>query len=74
MRVRRNTPEPRSSPQATLGHLAHKLSGIRPIAHDEDERQSTADRETYHSPLKSLFEPVPTTRAGSSRASRRSSW
>jgi hypothetical protein len=57
MRLRRNTPEPESS----TGHvesLADKLSGIRPIAHDEDERQSAADRETYHSPLKSLFEPV----------------
>jgi hypothetical protein len=57
MRLRRNDLEP----QPTAGHvgdLADKLSGIRPIAHDEDERQSTADRETYHSPLKSLFEPV----------------
>ena len=57
MRVRRNTPEPETT-AGHVGDLAHKLSGIRPIAHDEDERQSTADRETYHSPLKSLFEPV----------------
>ena len=57
MRVRRNIPEPETT-AGHVGDLADKLSGIRPIAHDEDERQSTADRETYHSPLKSLFEPV----------------
>jgi len=57
MRLRRNDLEPQPA-AGHVGDLADKLSGIRPIAHDEDERQSTADRETYHSPLKSLFEPV----------------
>jgi hypothetical protein len=38
---------------------ADRLSHVRPIAHDEDERQSAADRATYHSPLQSLFAPVP---------------
>jgi len=57
MHLRRNHPQPVPS-AGHVGDLADKLSGIRPIAHDEDERQSTADRETYHSPLKSLFEPV----------------
>ena len=57
MRLRKNDPDPQ--PAASPGEsLADKLSQVRPIFHDEDERQSTADRETYHSPLKSLFEPV----------------
>jgi hypothetical protein len=58
MRVHRNDPEPEAS-AGNVGSLADRLSGIRPIAHDEDERQSAADRTTYHSPLNSLFEPVP---------------
>jgi hypothetical protein len=57
MRLRRNDPDP--EPVAGyVGDHADKLSHVRPIPHDEDERQSTADRSTYHSPLKSLFEPV----------------
>ena len=57
MRLRKNDPDPQ--PAASPGEsLADKLSQVRPIFHDEDERQSAADRETYHSPLKSLFEPV----------------
>ena len=35
--------------------VTHFLAGL----HDDDERQSMADRSTYHSPLQSLFEPVP---------------
>jgi hypothetical protein len=57
MRLRKNDP----APQPSAGHgegVADKLSHVRPIFHDEDERQSAADREAYHSPLKSLFEPV----------------
>ena len=58
MRLRRNDPEPQ--PAAGTGEsLADKLSQVRPIFHDEDERQSAADRTTYHSPLQSIFEPVP---------------
>jgi hypothetical protein len=57
MRLRKNDPDPQ--PAAGPGEsLADKLSQVRPIFHDEDERQSAADRGTYHSPLKSLFEPV----------------
>jgi len=57
MRLRKNDPD--SQPAASPGEsLADKLSQVRPIFHDEDERQSAADRGTYHSPLKSLFEPV----------------
>jgi hypothetical protein len=58
MRVHRHDPEPEPS-AGHVGGLADRLSGIRPIAHDEDERQSAEDRTTYHSPLNSLFEPVP---------------
>jgi hypothetical protein len=58
MRLRRNDP---AAEPATgyVGDHADKLSRVRPISHDEDERQSTADRSTYHSPLQSLFAPVP---------------
>ena len=60
---RTDAPAPqRSRPEPAAGHggdHADKLSQVRPVFHDEDERQSAADRSTYHSPLKSLFEPVP---------------
>jgi len=46
-------------PAGLVGDHADKLSHVRPIFHDEDERQSTADRGTYHSPFQSIFEPVP---------------
>jgi hypothetical protein len=58
MRLRKND----SAPQPSAGHgdaVTSKLSGMRPIFHDEDERQSAADRSTYHNPLASLYEPVP---------------
>ena len=58
MRLRRNHPEPETT-AGYVGDHADKLSRVRPILHDEDERQSMADRSTYHSPLQSLFEPVP---------------
>ena len=58
MRLRKNDPAPQ--PSAGPGEdLADKLSHVRPIFHDEDECQSTADRSTYHNPLASLYEPVP---------------
>jgi hypothetical protein len=52
----------RESPPAASGQAADhagRLSQMRPILHDEDERPSTEDRSTYHSPLQSIFEPVP---------------
>jgi hypothetical protein len=58
MRLRKNDPAPQPS-AAQGGGVADKLSQMRPIFHDEDERQSTADRSTYHNPLASLYEPVP---------------
>ncbi len=58
MKPNRNQPAPAAA-TGQVGDHAHKLSRVRPIAHDEDERQSAADRGTYHSPLQSLFEPVP---------------
>ena len=57
MRLRKGDP----APEPATGHVsdhADKLSRVRPLCHDDDERQSTADRSTYHSPLKSLFEPI----------------
>jgi hypothetical protein len=57
MRLRRDDPTPEPA-TGYVGDHADKLSRIRPVFHDDDERQSTADRSTYHSPLKSLFEPV----------------
>jgi hypothetical protein len=58
MRLRKNDPAPQPS-AGDGGTVADKLSDVRPIFHDEDERQSTADRGTYHNPLASLYEPVP---------------
>jgi hypothetical protein len=58
MRLRKNDPAPQ--PSAGPGEsVADKLRDVRPICHDEDERQSTLDRSTYHNPLASLYEPVP---------------
>jgi hypothetical protein len=56
MRSHRKTPEP-TEPHRS--EHADRLSSVRPISHDEDERQSAADRSTYHSPLQSLYAPVP---------------
>jgi hypothetical protein len=58
MTLRRKRPEP-DPPAAPVGEHVDKLSHVRPIFHDEDERQSTADRSTYHNPLQTLYEPVP---------------
>jgi hypothetical protein len=58
MRLRKDDPAPEPATGYVSDH-ADKLSSIRPIFHDEDERQSMADRSTYHTPLQSLFEPVP---------------
>jgi hypothetical protein len=52
----RSHPEP---PEPQPSAYAAKLSRVRPIAHDDDERQSASDRGTYHSPLQTLFAPVP---------------
>ena len=58
MRLGRKQPQ---EPPATgyVGDHADKLGRVRPMSHDEDERQSTQDRDTYHSPIESIFEPVP---------------
>ena len=58
MRLRKNDP----APEPGAGHVedvTDKLSHVRPIFHDEDERQSAADRETYHTPFQSKLAPVP---------------
>ena len=56
LRRKREVPDP---PAGLVGDHADKLSQVRPIFHDDDERQSAADRGTYHSPFQSVFEPVP---------------
>jgi hypothetical protein len=58
MKPTHNQPAPAPA-TGQVGDHADKLRQVRPIAHDEDERQSAADRGTYHSPLQSLFAPVP---------------
>jgi hypothetical protein len=58
MRLRKNQPAPEPA-GGHVGDVADKLSQVRPIFHDEDERQSTADRSTYHNPLQSIYQPVP---------------
>ncbi|HEX5900398.1 MAG TPA: hypothetical protein VFY32_13430 [Solirubrobacteraceae bacterium] len=56
LRRKREAPDP---PAGLVGDHADKLRQVRPIFHDDDERQSAADRGTYHSPFQSAFEPVP---------------
>jgi hypothetical protein len=58
MRLRKDDPAPEPA-AGFVGDHADKLSRIRPVFHDDDERQSTADRSTYHSPLQSIYAPVP---------------
>ena len=58
MRLRKNDPVPERR-AGNAGDVADKLSQVRPIFHDEDERQSTADRSTYHNPMQSIYAPVP---------------
>jgi hypothetical protein len=58
-------------PAGLVGDHAHKLSRVRPVVHDEDERQSAADRGTYHSPMQSIFEPVPLPRWRKPRKSKK---
>ena len=58
MRLRHNRPAPEPT-GGQVGDHSDKLSHVKPIFHDEDERQSTSDRRTYHNPLASLYEPVP---------------
>jgi hypothetical protein len=70
MRLRRKQPR---QPPATgfVGDHADKLGHVRPMPHDDDERQSTQDRDTYHSPIESIFEPVPFPRWLRPRSRRR---
>jgi hypothetical protein len=58
MRLRKNDPAPEPV-TGQVGDLTDKLSHVRPVFHDEDERQSAADRGTYHSPIQSIYAPVP---------------
>jgi hypothetical protein len=55
----RRRPEAPPAASGQIADHASKLSQIRPIRHDDGERQNIEDRSTYHSPLQSIFEPVP---------------
>ena len=59
MRLRRkSTADP--APTGYVGDHADKLSRVAPFSHGTDEERPTgADRDTYHSPIESIFEPVP---------------
>jgi hypothetical protein len=57
LHLKRQVPDP---PAGLVGDHADKLSRVRPMSHGPDEeRPSGKDRETYNSPIESLFEPVP---------------
>jgi len=59
MRLRRKPPD-EPAPTGLVGDHADKLSRIPPVSHGPDEERPTGpDRETYHSPIESIFEPVP---------------
>jgi hypothetical protein len=59
MRLRRRPPED-PAPTGLVGDHADKLSRVPPVSHWPDEERPTgADRDTYHSPFQSAFEPVP---------------
>ena len=59
MRLRRRRPE-QASPTGYVGDHADKLSRVRPVSSRPDEERPTGtDRDTYHSPIESLLEPVP---------------
>jgi hypothetical protein len=58
MKLRRRAPrEP--APTGFVGDHADKLSRVPAVHWPEEERPTGADRDTYHSPIESLFEPVP---------------
>jgi hypothetical protein len=59
MRLRRKPPDA-PAPTGLVGDHADKLSRVRGIGRwPEEERPTGTDRDTYHSPIESLFEPVP---------------
>jgi hypothetical protein len=54
---RKRTEEP--SPTADVADHRDKRSDVRPVFQEEDEWQTGEDRHAYHTPMKSIFEPVP---------------
>jgi hypothetical protein len=70
MRLRKNHPDPEPA-VGQVGDVADKLSHVRPIFHDEDERRSAADRSTYHTRCRASTSRCHCP-SGSSRASPRS--
>ena len=58
MKLRRRPPDD-PAPTGLVGDHADKLSGVPAVHWPEEERPTGKDRETYHSPIESIFEPVP---------------
>jgi hypothetical protein len=71
MKLRRRPPDDQA-PSGLVGDHADKLSRVPPVSHGTDEERPTGpDRETYHSPIESIFEPVPFPKWLQPRARRR---
>ena len=58
MKLRRRPPND-PAPTGLVGDHADKLSRVPAVHWPEEERPTGKDRETYHSPIESIFEPVP---------------
>jgi hypothetical protein len=58
MKLRRRPPDD-PAPTGLVGDHADKLSRVPAVHWPEEERPTGEDRETYHSPIESIFEPVP---------------
>ena len=58
MKLRRRPPDD-PAPTGLVGDHADKLSRVPAVHWPEEERPTGKDRETYHSPIESIFEPVP---------------
>ena len=70
MKLRRRTPD-EPAPTGLVGDHADKLSRVPSVKWPEEERPTGADRDTYHSPIESIFEPVPFPRWLKPRGRRR---
>jgi hypothetical protein len=70
MKLRRRPPDD-PAPTGLVGDHADKLSRVPAVHWPEEERPTGEDRETYHSPIESIFEPVPFPKWLQPRARRR---
>jgi hypothetical protein len=58
MRFRSSRPQTPPPHTGQADDHAARLSRVRPLVHDDDERAVPADRDAYRSPFHSLIEPV----------------